>query len=378
MRRPSAPSAPVVIKIGSSSLVGKSGVDADGLEAGVAQVAGLWAAGTPTVLVSSGAVSFGIQRLGWERRPTEIVDLQVAASVGQGRLMERYAAAFAARGIIVGQVLLTKAVLSDREQYLHARHALQAMLARRIVPIVNENDTVAVEELRIGDNDRLAALVSHLVGAGLLVILTDTPGLLSGDPRLGHDVELLSAVTHTDDVLDSLVEDSPGPHGSGGVTTKIAAARMAAWSGVPTIIAPAADPSAVKRAVSGEDVGTWVEPHTRKLPARKLWIAFGQPSSGRVRIDEGAIDAIVKRGRSLLSVGVIDVEGRFGPGSAVEVIDGGGSVVAKGMTRLSSTEIADAAGRRSDDLVNIGSRGGEIIHRDDLVILVARTGRVET
>ncbi len=365
MRRPPPTDLPIVVKIGSSSLVDDGGPSQDGLETAVDHVVGVWEAGRRVVLVTSGAVSFGLEVLGLDRRPTDVAALQVAAAVGQGRLMERYTAAFARRGVVAGQVLLTKAVLSDREQYLHARQALQAMIGRRIVPIVNENDTVAVEELRIGDNDRLAALVSHLVGAGLLVILTDTPGLLSGDPRLDADVKLLGAVTHTDEVLDRLGQGSVGPHGSGGVTTKIAAARMAAWSGVPTVIAPASDASVISQVLSGGEVGTWVEPQARPLPARKLWIAFGQPSAGRIHIDGGAVRAIVHDGRSLLPVGVTRVEGSFQPGSAVEVLDDAAGVIAKGVSRMSSVELSTRAGRRNEDA------GGEVIHRDDLVVLVA-------
>lgn len=363
MRRAPSFDTPVVVKVGSSSLVGAAGPDTGGLFARVAEVADVWDTGRAVVLVTSGAVSFGLEAMGLEERPSDLVELQVAAAVGQGRLMERYSAAFSERGITVGQVLLTKSVLSDREQYLHARAAIRSMVSKRIVPIVNENDTVAVEELRIGDNDRLAALVSHLVGAGLLVILTDTPGLFSGDPRLDDDVQLLTAVTHTDEVLDRLADGSIGPHGSGGVTTKIAAARMAAWSGVPTVIASADDPQAVRRALEGEDIGTWVEPRSNPLPARKLWIAFGQPSSGRIRIDDGAARAILRFGRSLLTVGVTQVIGSFESGAAVEVIDENDSVIAKGVSRLSSDQARSAAGRRTDDA------GGEVIHRDDLVVL---------
>lgn len=366
MRHPIANGRPIVVKVGSSSLTGGDGIDETAIARVVEQVAAAWNSGRPVVLVTSGAVAAGLPALGLVSRPSEVVDLQVAAAVGQGRLMARYIDAFARHGIVAGQVLLTKAVLGDRDQYLHARQALARMLTQRIVPIVNENDTVAVEELKIGDNDRLAAMVSHLVSAGLLVLLTDTPGLLTSDPRVDVSAELLSAVRHTDEILDRLAAGGAGPLGSGGIATKVAAARMAAWSGVPTVVASASDPEAVHKAVEGVEIGTWVGPQAARLPARKLWIAFGQPAEGTVAIDAGAVHAIVEAGRSLLPVGVTGVDGSFSQGSAIEITGPSGAVIAKGVTRLGSGELARVAGLRSD------VAGGEVVHRDDLVVLVGR------
>jgi glutamate 5-kinase len=361
MRRPVAPGAPVVVKVGSSSLAPPGGgLDAEALERVIGQVAAAWMRGHPTVLVSSGAVAAGLTALGRSTRPGDIPGLQVAAAVGQSRLMQRYTVGFERRGMVAGQVLLTKNVLADRDQYLHARQALDRMLAERIVPVVNENDTVAIEELRLGDNDRLAALVSHLIGAGLLVLLTDTAGLFSAEPG-APGAELLDAVRHTDRVLDQIGAGRSGPLGSGGVATKVAAARMAAWSGVPTVVAAAGDDRAVERAISGEPVGTWVDPQPGRLPARKLWIAFGQPAVGTVTIDEGAVNAIVRRGRSLLAVGVRSASGSFDAGDAVEVLDELGSPIAKGIVRMSSALL---------DLGRPSERSRELIHRDDLVVLV--------
>jgi glutamate 5-kinase len=364
MRHALTPSAPVVVKIGSSSLTQDQGIDLQALGRVVQQVAHSWAVGRPTVLVTSGAVAAGLPAMGLSSRPREVADLQVAAAVGQSRLMAHYTQAFAFHGMVVGQVLLTKSVLADREQYLHARAAIGRMLNQRIVPIVNENDTVAVEELRLGDNDRLAALVSHLVSAGLLVLLTDTAGFHTSDPRRDTNAELLSAVRHTDEILDRLAAGGAGPLGSGGIATKVAAARMAAWSGIPTVVAPASDPQAVRKAVGGEEVGTWVDPHETRLPARKLWIAFGQPSEGVIEVDEGAVSALVSGGRSLLPVGVAGVEGSFAMGAAVEVCAPSGTVIAKGVTRMSAADLRSVAGLRSEEA------GGEAIHRDDLVVLV--------
>jgi glutamate 5-kinase len=303
--------------------------------------------------------------MGRAERPTDVAGLQVAAAVGQGRLMERYAAEFGSRGRVVGQVLLTRDVLARRHQYLHAREALQRMLGLGIVPVVNENDTVVVDELRLGDNDRLAAIVAHLVTAGMLVILTDTHGLYSDDPGLSDDAELLNAVRHTDEILDELWQDSgSGALGSGGVATKISAARMAAWSGIPTVIANAGLDGAAVGAVSGDDVGTWIEPHDSRLNAKKLWIAFGLPAEGRLVIDAGAARALTEHGGSVLAVGITDVEGNFATGAAVEVVTADGALVGKGLAGQSAAELRGAQGRHSSEA------GGEAIHRDDLVVLV--------
>ena len=364
MRRAVIPGGVVVAKIGSSSLT------TDGLRVNdeaigriATQVSDSWRAGHPTVLVTSAAVAAGLGELGLKSRPTDVPSLQVAAAVGQGRLMERYSKAFSDEGMVAGQILLTKSVLADREQYLHARQALHRMLALGVVPIVNENDTVAVEELRLGDNDRMAALVAHLVGAELLVLLTDTAGLLSADPRVADDATLLSEISHQDRLLDELAGARSGPLGSGGVGSKIAAARMAAWSGVPTVIGPSRMPDALGRAIAGDDVGTWVEPREERIPARKLWIAFGQPSEGTLSIDDGARVALLDNGRSLLAVGVRRVHGEFGAGSAVEIHGMDGSLVGKGIARLAAAELTRAIGGDGPDA------GLVVVHRDDLVVL---------
>ena len=258
MRHEVSRGAAVVVKVGSSSLASPGG----GIETGavvrtVRQIEELRAHGHRPVLVSSGAVACGLPALGISSRPEDMPSLQAAAAVGQGKLMQEYARVFGEHGTVVGQVLLTRDILANRSQYLHGRDALSRMLDLGVVPIVNENDTVVVDELKLGDNDRLAAIVSHLVDAGMLVILTDTKGLFSADPRLRDDAELLSAVKHTDEILDELYRSTGRTKlGSGGVATKIAAARMAAWSGIPTVIAEARDERAVALAVSGADVGT--------------------------------------------------------------------------------------------------------------------------
>lgn len=357
---------PIVVKVGSSNLASPDGgINQTGLERVVRQVDRLWAQGHPTVLVSSGAVAAGLATMGLKQRPTDLPGLQVAAAVGQSKLVERYASEFAQRDRIVGQILITRDVVAGREQYLHAREALERMLALGIVPIVNENDTVVVDELKFGDNDRLAAIVSHLVDAALLVILSDTIGLYDNDPRLNEDAQLITAVRNTDTILDELHRSrEAGALGSGGVATKIAAARMAAWSGIPTVIADAADAEAAVKAAGGAEIGTWIAPHEVSLSARKLWIAFGLPAWGKISIDDGAIAALRDRGSSLLAVGVVGVAGDFTAGDAVEVVDGGGNLIAKGLSEVDSSLLEQVAGRHTSEV------GSEVIHRDDLVMLI--------
>ncbi|MEZ5176603.1 MAG: glutamate 5-kinase [Acidimicrobiia bacterium] len=357
MRKAVDPGASIVVKVGSSSLTGSDGgLDDASVASVVDQLAAVMSSGHPVVLVTSAAIAAGLPSLGMTTRPTAIADLQVAAAVGQTKLMERYASMFSRHGIEVGQVLLTKDVLGNRGQYLNARSALLRMLELGVMPIVNENDTVVVDEVKLGDNDRLAAIASHLIGSGMLVVLTDTHGLFTDDPRLTDDAELLTAVVHSDEVLDRIrAAGGKGSLGSGGVVTKVVAARMAAFSGIPTVVASAKVDRVVARAVAGEEVGTWIGPRPDPLPARKLWIAFGLPASGTVTIDRGATQAVVDGGRSLLAVGVTDVSGGFERGDAIDVIDSDGSICAKGVARVSA---ADAM-----------IPGVEVIHRDDLVVL---------
>ena len=364
MRKRATPESAVVVKIGTSSLTGSgSGIQRDAIRSVVANVEAAWVRGHPTVLVTSGAIAAGLPSMGLTERPGDIPGLQVAAAVGQNHLMAMYTDEFDQVGRQVGQVLITRDVLARRDQYLHARTALERMLSLGVVPVVNENDTVVVDELRFGDNDRLAAIVSHLVGAGMLVLLTDTSGIYSDDPWISESAELLSAVRHTDEVLDQLrVSSSQGRFGSGGVATKIAAARMAAWSGIPTVIASSSEPDVVEAAISGEDVGTWVDPRDSSLSARKLWIAFGTPSEGHVSVDAGAARALMEGGKSLLPVGVTGVDGAFGSGAAVEVHHES-TFLAKGLTAMSADEILRVRGEHSS------VAGGEVIHRDDLVLL---------
>ena len=356
----------LVVKIGSSSVTGPDGAPAvDRLTRLAAEIAALASSGTEVVVVSSGAVAAGWAAIGHGRpRPQSPAVLQAVSAVGQHRLMSTWADCFARVDRTVGQVLLAPLDFADRQQYLHARQTLEQLLAFGIIPIVNENDAVADDEIRFGDNDRLAALVAHLVGASRLVMLTDAPGLLTADPRLDAAASLIEEVTEFDRSLEA-VAGGPGTVGSGGMASKLAAARIATWSGVEAVIAPADLPGALATIeLGGATVGTTYRARPASLSARKLWIAFARAASGRLHIDEGAAAALTGSGRSLLAPGVVAVEGDFDEGDAVEIIDGHGDLVAKGLIRYGASEtkaIVAHADPGSDPV---------LVHRDDLVVLV--------
>jgi len=348
----------VVVKIGTSSVTDETGgVARDVLAAVAADVIALRREGWTVVVVTSGAITAGWAEVGAGRaRPSDAVTLQAVSAVGQPLLMDAWRGAFAVHGVAVGQVLLAPLDFSHRGQYLHARSTLEALARLDVVPIINENDAVADEEIRFGDNDRLAALVANLVTASHLVLLTDTPGLLTADPRLDPSATLIEVVTSIDARLEGVAGASRSGVGSGGMASKVAAARMATWSGVTTVIAPARDAGALRRALGGtRDVGTTFEPRTERLSARKAWIAFAVASAGVVRVNQGALRALENDGRSLLRVGVDSWDGDFVEGDAVEVRGPHDELIAKGLTRVSADALADA-----DEVV---------VHRDDLVLL---------
>lgn len=360
----------VVAKVGTSSLTDAHGV-VEG--AAVAQLAGEVAAvrdaGHEVVVVSSGAVAAGLPALGirGEDRPRDARTLQAVSAVGQARMVQTWAEHLATHGLVAGQVLLAPFDFMVRSQYLHARSTLERLLELGVVPVINENDAVADDEIRYGDNDRIAALVAHLLGADLLVLLTDAPGVMDADPRVSAEASLIEEVAEVDQALESVAGGAGTARGSGGMASKLAAAKMASWAGVRAVIAAADRPGVLLDAVRGlPAVGTTVRPRERRLTARKLWIAFALPSSGRVVVDDGAARALQAGGRSLLAAGVVSVEGGFGADEAVEVVDAEGRVVAKGLPGMDAGALRAIAGRRSNELFE-GS--GEVIHVDDLVVL---------
>ena len=361
----------VVVKIGTSSLTDSEGsIRQDAIVKLCDEVATVRAAGHSVVIVTSGAIGAGLPALGLggANRPTDARTLQAVSAVGQSRLMAVYCEALDHHSLVGGQVLLAPLDFVDRRQYLQARGTLTRLLELGVVPIVNENDAVADDEIRFGDNDRLAALVSHLVDAELLVLLTDTAGLLSADPRIDPDASLIEEIIEFDQQLDEIAGGPGTPGGSGGMASKISAAKIAAWSGVRTVIAAAHRPSVLTDAVDGASgVGTTIAAHQRDLPARKLWIAFAVRSSGVVSVDAGARAALERGGTSLLLAGVIGIQGHFEINDAVEIADQNGVVFAKGLVRVNSSTLAVSAGRSATDVPAEAS--SQVVHTDDLVIL---------
>lgn len=354
----------LVVKVGTASIVDPQGhPDEDRLARLCDGLAEARAAGIEVILVSSGAIAAGLQPLGLSTRPADIPSLQAAAAVGQGRLLQRYSALLRDRGLVCAQMLLTQHDFVHRQQYLNARNTLDRLLGLGAIPVVNENDTVATDEIRFGDNDRLAALVGNLARARLLVLLTDARGLHSEDPRKNPDALLLDEV----ETITPELERAAGGRGSdvstGGMASKIAAAWVATFSGVGVIVA-SVDEASLDRVIAGDKVGTYFHPHPTRASARRLWIAFAQPPKGTVVVDAGARKAIVEDNRSLLAVGVVGVEGAFESGATVDVMERDKDVFARGLVRYDSKELSDARGKPT---VELGGR--EVIHRDELVIL---------
>jgi len=360
----------LVVKIGSSSLTDDNGVIAsESIHKLSIELAELRALGHEVVVVSSGAVASGLPLLGFDAasRPTDSTTLQAVSAVGQARLMQTWNDQLAGQGLVAGQVLLAPHDFMVRAQYLFARGTLERLIELGVIPVVNENDAVADDEIRFGDNDRIAALVAHLISADLLVLLTDMPGLMNADPRSAVQASLIEEIIEIDQELEQLAGGAGSARGSGGMASKLSAAKIAAWSGVRTVIAAATRPEVLRDAVHQvPGVGTTVHARDNQLSARKLWIAFALPSSGRIHVDAGAVKALSQGGTSLLAAGVTTVDGQFEAFEAVEIVDESGNVVAKGLTRLNSQSVQELAGRRSSELVGLS---GEIVHCDDLVIL---------
>ena len=362
----------VVVKIGTTSVTDLHGeIDPAAVEKLCTEVAALRGAHHRVVVVTSGAISAGLPALGLSgARPTDLATLQAISAVGQHRLMRVYEDALSRHGLVAGQVLLAPLDFVNRSQYLHARQTLGRLLDLGVVPVVNENDAVADDEIRFGDNDRLAALVAHLVSADVLVLLTDTAGMFTSDPRIDTDASLIDEIVEVDAALEAAAGNSSNVRGSGGMASKLAAARMAAWSGVTAVIASAARPGILEAAINAEPgVGTVVRPRDRRLSARKLWIAFAVGSSGRITVDAGARDALVAAGRSLLPAGVVSADGSFAVDDAVELAGPDGEVFAKGLTRQPASRVLEWAGQKSADLPSDVTP--VVVHRDDLVVLSA-------
>ena len=380
-----AAAARVVVKVGSSSLTTAAGeIAGDRIAALAAALAARHGAGIQVVLVSSGAIASGLVPLGLTRRPSDLATQQAAASVGQGLLMARYTAAFAQHGIRAGQVLLSADDLMRRTHYRNAQRTLDRLLELGVLPVVNENDTVATDEIRFGDNDRLAALVAHVTRARALVLLSDVDGLYDGDPRRGTAQRIVEVRGQAD--LEGIRlgrglkagqgsqggqggRGSQGAQGIGGMATKVEAALIASAAGIPTVVADAASAPA---ALAGDPVGTYFAAHGRRPATRLLWLKHAAVARGSLRLDPGAVEAVVKRHASLLPAGITGVEGTFDAGDPVNLRDENDTIIARGLVNYDATEIPGLMGRSTRWLASkLGPEyEREVVHRDDLVILV--------
>ena len=362
----------LVVKIGSSLLTAQGqGLDSEAISDWVKQIAQLQKKGVQVLLVSSGAVAEGMKRMGWSTRPKALYELQAAAAIGQMGLIQTYESYFKQHDIHTAQVLLTHDDLSNRNRYLNARSTLKALLGLKVVPVINENDTVTTDEFRFGDNDSLAALVVNLVEADALILLTDQKGVFNKDPRFNQDAQLLDEANANDSNLDSMVTAKGGTLGSGGMYTKLRAARLAARSGAVTAIADGSEKDIIQRLTKGESVGTLLLADQEPVVARKQWLASHLQIAGKLVLDNGAVKVLRESGRSLLPVGVSAVEGRFARGEVVACVDSDGKEIARGLVNYSSSETQLIKGQPSqkiEELIGYVDEP-ELIHRDNLVLV---------
>jgi len=361
----------VVIKVGTSTLTdGRGLVDRAYLTSLAGQIAGLKSRSMDVLLVTSGAIRAGIEKLGLSERPKTMPEKQAAAAVGQGLLMHTYSEVFGAHGVTTGQVLLTREDFGDRRRYLNARNTMLTLLRYGVVPIVNENDTVAVEEIRVGDNDTLAAVVASSLEAGLLILLSDVPGLCDARPGKSPSASVIPVVTRIDERIRSIAGGAQGMNGTGGMQTKIEAAEIAMKSGVTMVVADGRRPNVIADAAAGKQVGTTFLPQEERLRSRKRWIAFGAPARGGIMVNDGAKKMICELGKSLLAVGITDTVGEFSSGDMVKVLDGEGNQFARGFVNYSAGEVERIKGKRSSEIEGVlGYKDfDEVIHRDNMVL----------
>lgn len=362
----------VIVKVGSSLVTNEGrGLDHAAIAKWADQIAQLRRLGKEVVLVSSGAVAEGMLRLGFERRPVAIHELQACAAVGQMGLAQIYETSFRAHDLRTAQVLLTHADLADRERYLNARSTLFTLLEYGVVPVINENDTVVTDEIKFGDNDTLGALVANLIEADALIILTDQRGLYTSDPRKNPEATFVHEAKAGDPALEAMAGGAGSGIGSGGMLTKILAARRAASSGAHTVIAWGREDNVLVRLASGEAIGTQLTAQTARLTARKQWMADHLKTAGQVTLDTGAVQKLVEEGKSLLPIGVTAVGGDFGRGDVITCVNAAGMPIARGMSNYASTEVRRIMRRPSSEIASILGyvEEVELIHRDNLVLL---------
>lgn len=362
----------VVVKIGSGVISTVAGLDNERVAAISEDVCALLNQGLEVILVSSGAVAAGKGQLGIEGRPQTIPQKQAAAAIGQTRIIREYKETFTANSYNVAQVLLTRDDLSNRRRYLNARNTLMTLLEYGVTPIVNENDTVVVEEIRFGDNDNLSALVTSLVEADMLIILSDVDGLYDSDPAENPGAELIQVVERVTAKIEAMGGKTNGTLGTGGMATKLKAAKKAALSGVGTLIVNGRTPHILQQVFAGEDVGTYFLPAQSKLTAKKQWIAFSKKPRGKLLIDEGGRQAVIKRGKSLLPSGICGVDGGFERGDAVRLCDRDGKEFARGVVAYSLAETLRIMGKQCAEIEKVlGYKyRDEVVCRDDLVLTI--------
>ena len=362
----------IVVKVGSSILASSdAGLHRTVFSHLVKEISNLKHQGYEVILVSSGAIAAGMEKLGLQTRPQTITQKQAAAAVGQSRLMSVYESYFSRHQQTVAQILLTHDDLSHRKRFINARNTLLALLKLGIIPIINENDTVAVDEIKVGDNDNLSALITNLIEADLLIILTDIDGLCDSDPRFNPGAQCIPLIEDVDAGMEGIACDTAGKWCVGGMVTKVEAARKAARFGIPTVIARGTKEGILEQVLSGKEVGTWILPKSRGLSSRKGWIAFHLKPKGDVTVDEGAKKAICQKGKSLLPSGVVRVSGTFDRGDAVTCVGPRGREFARGIVNYSISEVDRIKGLRTQQIEKIlGFKySDEVIHRDDLVVL---------
>jgi glutamate 5-kinase len=362
----------IVVKVGSSLVTNNGdGLDRIAIAEWASQIATLVQQGKQVVLVSSGAVAEGMQRLGWKKRPVAVNELQAAAAVGQMGLVQMYESCFSQHQLHTAQVLLTHDDLADRKRYLNARTTLRTLLDLKVIPIINENDTVVTDEIRFGDNDTLGSLVANLIEADVLVILTDQQGLYSADPRKDPNAQFVQHATAGDLALEQMAGGAGSSVGTGGMLTKILAAKRAARSGAHTVIASGRESNVLVRLSTGEAIGTHLEATQMKIAARKQWLADHLRTTGKVVLDAGAVRVLVAEGKSLLPIGVTAVEGYFERGDVVACVDTDGNEVARGLVNYSASETARVMRKPSQQIESILGYvdESELIHRDNLVLL---------
>jgi len=367
----------ILVKVGSAVLTGEDGLDLNIIEQLVSDIAALRERGCQVVLVSSGAIASGKHRLGIEGKLKSIPQKQAAAAVGQGRLMRVYSNAFGKHGLFVGQVLLTMSDITDRKRFLNIRNTLFTLMEWGVITIINENDTVAVDEIKFGDNDHLAAMVANIIEAHLVINLTSTEGLYDANPAETKKAKLIPIVTEFTPEIEAAATEEATPVGMGGMKSKVQAAKKVTASGIPYIIAPGRRNGVLQEIMDGKETGTLFLPQTEHLNSRKYWIAFTLRSRGRLFVDDGAKEALLRDGKSLLPTGVTRVEGDFVLGDPVSCVDAAGNTIAKGLVNYAADEIRKIMGLKTAKIEQVlGYKDyDEVIHRDNLAVTAEHVGK---